>query len=572
MARQSVSRGSAPNDHANAESIYSAIGKINNNFEDLYALQSQTVNAGDVRFQSGATTEERIQLAIDQAVEELAGRVFVPASMLPYDPSLVTFDSSVRMTREGGDFSVYDVQAYGADTTGVIDAGPAWNACRAAIPAGGGPMRVPFGTYDLTTAFSFGTHQNVRLLIDAGVTLTGQALPVTAALDNNTIIDFRSGLAIVGGGISVSLTPRQLAIYQAPSGILSGNVGSRPEYGLFASRGTIAVPTAIRNADCLGVVGFYGHNGSDYTSAPAASIYVNALEDFTGTANGTEMAFLVTAPGAAVSATEAYYAMTASAFRPATHFANLVDLGSASIPFRYGRFKSGVVVGDDNAGVYTLLSTNLTTGVILYQALGGSDPYHQFNTRIRHVGIIDTTGADVVLQRASVTMLTLGTSSATFAKGDITLTPASNAAGIHTDTADASDNAVFKISPGGSFSSSRGALIQLFGNEHASTGQLIMTSGNVSGATVVIQNKGTTKITVDTALVTFVDAINLPVGGVQVSATKVVGARVTGYVAFTGTNTNRGTAYDTATITLPQLAERVRALQVDLTAHGLIGT
>jgi hypothetical protein len=81
----------------------------------------------------------------------------------------------------------------------------------------------------------------------------------------------------------------------------------------------------------------------------------------------------------------------------------------------------------------------------------------------------------------------------------------------------------------------------------------------------------------DTDAVTLIGAIapdgfNLASGKVlQVNATQVVSSRVTGYTAFTGTNTNRATAYDTATITLVQLAERVRALQVDLTAHGLIG-
>jgi hypothetical protein len=38
---------------------------------------------------------------------------------------------------------------------------------------------------------------------------------------------------------------------------------------------------------------------------------------------------------------------------------------------------------------------------------------------------------------------------------------------------------------------------------------------------------------------------------------------------MTGT-ANRATAYDTATITLVQLAERVKALQDDITTHGLI--
>ena len=55
-----------------------------------------------------------------------------------------------------------------------------------------------------------------------------------------------------------------------------------------------------------------------------------------------------------------------------------------------------------------------------------------------------------------------------------------------------------------------------------------------------------------------------------VQSVKVVGTRVTGYSAITGT-ANRGTSYDTSTITLVQLAQRVKAIQEDLTAHGLIG-
>ena len=56
----------------------------------------------------------------------------------------------------------------------------------------------------------------------------------------------------------------------------------------------------------------------------------------------------------------------------------------------------------------------------------------------------------------------------------------------------------------------------------------------------------------------------------NINSTKVVGARETGYVAFTGTN-NKNTSYATGTVTLIQLAERVAALQASLTTHGLIG-
>lgn len=51
---------------------------------------------------------------------------------------------------------------------------------------------------------------------------------------------------------------------------------------------------------------------------------------------------------------------------------------------------------------------------------------------------------------------------------------------------------------------------------------------------------------------------------------KVVGARVTGWQAATGTATR--TTFDTATVTLPLLAQRMKALIDDLITHGLIGT
>lgn len=85
-----------------------------------------------------------------------------------------------------------------------------------------------------------------------------------------------------------------------------------------------------------------------------------------------------------------------------------------------------------------------------------------------------------------------------------------------------------------------------------------------SATDLLLKRNAVTKLTLGNAAATFVDPITI-------GASQVLSTRVTGYTAFTGTNTNRGTAYDTATITLVQLAERVRALQVDLTAHGAIG-
>lgn len=58
--------------------------------------------------------------------------------------------------------------------------------------------------------------------------------------------------------------------------------------------------------------------------------------------------------------------------------------------------------------------------------------------------------------------------------------------------------------------------------------------------------------------------------GLYVNSTKVVGERRTGWVAPTGTATR--TAFTTSTVTTAQLAERVKALIDDLTAHGLIAS
>jgi len=65
--------------------------------------------------------------------------------------------------------------------------------------------------------------------------------------------------------------------------------------------------------------------------------------------------------------------------------------------------------------------------------------------------------------------------------------------------------------------------------------------------------------------------INNATGELRINGTKVSGPRDTGWTAMTGT-TDKATAYDTATVTLPQLAGRVMALQAALTAHGKIGT
>ena len=57
----------------------------------------------------------------------------------------------------------------------------------------------------------------------------------------------------------------------------------------------------------------------------------------------------------------------------------------------------------------------------------------------------------------------------------------------------------------------------------------------------------------------------------SIFGTQVVTSRRTGFTNAMSGTANQGTAYNTATITLVQLAERVKAIQDALTTHGLIG-
>src|SRR5690349_14289554 len=85
-----------------------------------------TINAGSGDY--AGTTEAKITLAIADAVLQGKKYVWVPQSMLPYNASLVTFNTAVQMIREGGDPSTWDVMAYGAAGDGVTDDTIAINA------------------------------------------------------------------------------------------------------------------------------------------------------------------------------------------------------------------------------------------------------------------------------------------------------------------------------------------------------------------------------------------------------------------------------------------------------------
>lgn len=79
--------------------------------------------------------------------------------------------------------------------------------------------------------------------------------------------------------------------------------------------------------------------------------------------------------------------------------------------------------------------------------------------------------------------------------GNIVLSASS--AQILSNTSDASDNKLISIVGGGGLSSSRGAYIKFHGNEHANTGILELSAGNVTGGVIDFYSGGSKRMTLD---------------------------------------------------------------------------
>ena len=116
---------------------------------------SSTYNAADFLplaiSQGNGSKENAIQLAINQAAVAGIKYVYVPANMLPYNASLVTFNNAVQMLCEGGEPTAFDVRAYGAQATTASDQTVAIQAAiDAQHNAGKGYVYAPAGNYAIT--------------------------------------------------------------------------------------------------------------------------------------------------------------------------------------------------------------------------------------------------------------------------------------------------------------------------------------------------------------------------------------------------------------------------------------
>ena len=94
--------------------------------------------------------------------------------------------------------------------------------------------------------------------------------------------------------------------------------------------------------------------------------------------------------------------------------------------------------------------------------------------------------------------------------------------------------------------------------------------GIIGSSVIQLIRIGYSSITLDAGYLSLSDSVNVPAfGQYRVDGTKVVGARETGWYAATGTAST--STFATSTVTLEQLAQRVKALIDSLMTHGLIG-
>ena len=174
-----------------------------------------------------------------------------------------------------------------------------------------------------------------------------------------------------------------------------------------------------------------------------------------------------------------------------------------------------------SADVLSALASNSAAVIINGASMTGS-AYTAFASALTltAAGSIDASAGAITL--GSVTGPTTFTSALTVSSGSVIVSGDNQ--GLRTSTSDGSDNQTLNISGGGGFGSDRGALIQLAGNEDASTGILNLASGNVSGGNITLSPKGTTTMTLTSTLATLGVPLTVTEGAIHAST----GSNVTG--------------------------------------------
>lgn len=185
-------------------------------------LLAKTYNAA---WFSGGTIEAQIQSAITQAGADGALAVMVPANMLPFNGSLVTFNANIHMLCEGGsfDFSILNLDAYGVSHLGTADVTVQWQMVESLRPAGSTLQAVPGKTYLVGSSFVGGTATPAMLL---RMTQSGTWDLTGATIKYNSSSTLTTGTDGGGYGVVNILTDNGVIL----NGTIDNN--SKARYGL----------------------------------------------------------------------------------------------------------------------------------------------------------------------------------------------------------------------------------------------------------------------------------------------------------------------------------------------------
>lgn len=180
-------------------------------------ILAQTYNA---QWFSGSTNELKITAAIAAAVADGAKYVLVPKNMYPYIAANVTFNSAVRIIREGNLTDQFDVMAYGADNTGVNESLTAFQTAATHAGVYKGIVYVPGGSYKITGTITLA--DNTKFYA-AGATLTqNQSLIPLIYAVNCTNIEVNGG-KYIGVGSSTAFSDSNAGLIYF--GITASNYG-----------------------------------------------------------------------------------------------------------------------------------------------------------------------------------------------------------------------------------------------------------------------------------------------------------------------------------------------------------
>jgi hypothetical protein len=180
---------------------------------------------------------------------------------------------------------VYNTNTAGSGPTAVSPGFYYWNGSQWVRLLGGGEAWLLTGNYGTDPAVNFlGTTDAQPLVIRTNNT---ERMRVTASGN-------------VGIGTSSPIGPVEVVREGVSPAFVSTSYSDPDFAGAFVgrrARGTMSAPAAVQSGDALVLIGARGYDGTDFTSASRAFIRMNASENWTPTAQGTQIVLATTANG-----------------------------------------------------------------------------------------------------------------------------------------------------------------------------------------------------------------------------------------------------------------------------------